>query len=185
MWMNVILIMATVTISVLILWGRMNVHVRRVTGLVLTDGPALVSYFYILKAIKVFPTDLKCEFNWDFHRSWDFGRPTWAIPECGQGRAMCNVWNPSSSSSNFLVLPKINGRWTLKSPGRVWKPKPCVLEISTILTVFLYYLMKFNILWKKGSQILLWWTKASFPLKSVVWFWISASVTSTEFSLAT
>lgn len=61
MWMNVFLIMATATISVLILWVHTNVHVRRVTGLVLTDGPASVSYFYIVKAIKVFLTDLKFE----------------------------------------------------------------------------------------------------------------------------
>lgn len=53
--------MATATISVLILWVHMNVHVRKVTGLVLTDGPASVSYFYIVKAIKVFLTDLKFE----------------------------------------------------------------------------------------------------------------------------
>lgn len=67
--------MATATISVLIPWGRTNVRVRRVTGLVLTGGPALVSHFYILKAIKVFPTDLKCEFDGDFHRSRDLGSP--------------------------------------------------------------------------------------------------------------
>lgn len=55
MWMNVVLIMATATISALILWGRTNVHVRRVTDLVLTDGPASVSYFYIVQAVKYLP----------------------------------------------------------------------------------------------------------------------------------
>lgn len=55
MWMNVVLIMATATISALILWGRTNVHVRKVTGLVLTDGPASVSYFYIVQAAKYLP----------------------------------------------------------------------------------------------------------------------------------